>query len=80
MYSSIFFVKSLVNKKPALLIVFIGRYTRGKRLRLVVNSSEITNGLKTSKANIFIKSLDIEGCFTDFQGDNISKRGSEEEP
>lgn len=67
MHSSIFFVKYLFNKKIALLVVFIRRYTRGKSSRLVVKLSEITNGLKISKANIFIKSLDAEGCFTDFQ-------------
>lgn len=79
MHSSIFFVNYLVNKKPALLIVFVGRHTRGKSLRLMVKPSEITNGLKTPKASSCIKSLDIEG-FTDSQGDNISKHGSEEEP
>lgn len=44
---------------------------RGKSSRLVVKLSEITNGLKTSKANVFIESLDV-----DF---HVSECGSEEE-
>lgn len=59
------------SKKTVLLIVFIGRYTRGKSSRLVVKLSEITSGLKTSKANVFIESLDV--------GFHVSEHGSEEE-